>query len=120
MDNRNYYVIPKSKVPTGSTILPEVWQIKRKRYIKTRYIKKWNVHLNIYGSRMKNWIHYEHKYASVASCNEIRSLLTLSLLHKWKTVHLDYVLELPQAPVERKIYMKTPKGSVLDTKRDTT
>ena len=40
MDNGNYYITPKSKVPTGSTILPEVWQMKRKQEIKTRDIKK--------------------------------------------------------------------------------
>ena len=67
---------------------------------------------------MKKGIHSEHTYALVASCNSIRLLLTLSLAHKCKTLQLEYVIELPQAPVEKNLHIKIPKGFELDTKGD--
>ena len=36
-------------------------------------------------------------------------LLTMQVVHRWHTQHLDYVLALPQAPVERDLYRKVPK-----------
>ena len=63
MENENYYIIPKSQVPTGSSILPEVCQMKRKQDIKTSDIKKRKARLNIDEHRMKKGIHYDQKYA---------------------------------------------------------
>ena len=39
-------------VPKNATLLPAVWQIKRKRHIKTREVYRWKARLNINGSRM--------------------------------------------------------------------
>jgi hypothetical protein len=39
--NGNFSVIHKSKVPKGTTMLPSIWQMKRKRDIRTRQVKKW-------------------------------------------------------------------------------
>ena len=63
--------------------------MKRKKDIKEISIKNPKSHLNIKGSRMKKGVHYEQTYEPVASWNSIRLLLTLSLVHKWKTVHMD-------------------------------
>ena len=48
MDNGNYSIVQKNQVPTGATILLEVWKMKHKRDINTRTIKKWKACLNIY------------------------------------------------------------------------
>ena len=40
MENGKYSIIPKSQVPTGATILPAVWKMKRRQGIKTRAINK--------------------------------------------------------------------------------
>ena len=32
------------------------------------------------------------------------------MVHSWHTIQLDYVLAFTQAPVDRKLYMKIPKG----------
>ena len=40
MENGKYSIIPKSQVPTGATILPAVWKMKRWQGIKTRAINK--------------------------------------------------------------------------------
>ena len=42
--------------------------------------------------------------------------LTLPLLQKSKTVHMDYVLALKNPPVNKEIYMKHPKWFEIDTK----
>ena len=109
-NNKNFSIIHRSKVPEGATILPTVWQMKRKRDIKTREIKKWKARLNVDGSRMQKGKHYWETYAPVVSWQSIRLLLTMSALYNWHTVQLDFVLAFPQAPVEKDLYMDIPKG----------
>jgi hypothetical protein len=110
MENGNFSVIRRADVPKGKTILPAVWQMKRKRDILTREVKKYKARLNIDGSRMRHGEHYDLTYSPVASWTSVRLLLALALVHNWHTTQLDYVLAYPQAPVEREIYMEIPKG----------
>ena len=49
LSNGNFSLIKIQDVPRGSTILPCVGQMKRKRDIKTRQIKKYKVRLNVDG-----------------------------------------------------------------------
>ena len=65
--------------------------------------------MNIYGSRTTKGVHYDQTDALVASWQPIRMLMTMTAVHEWHTQQLDYVLSLPQAPVERYLYMKVPK-----------
>jgi len=108
--NGNFSLIKRNKVPKGRIILPAVWQMKRKRDIKTQEVKKYKARLNIDGSRMRYGEHYDQTYAPVASWNSVRLLLSLASIHGWHTTQIDYVLAFPQAPVERDIYMEIPKG----------
>ena len=110
MNNKNFILIPKSSVPPGATILKAVWQMKRKRDIKTGKITKYKARLNIDGSRMVKGRDYDLTYAPVATWNAIRLVLTMILLNKWHTVQLDYVLAFPQAPINRELYMRVPVG----------
>ena len=110
MKGKVFSMIPISEVPKGKTILPSVWQMRRKRDIKTKEIKKYKARLNIDGSRMIKGQHYDQTYAPVASWKFIRLLLILVAKYGWYSRQLDYVLAFPQAPVEREIYMKIPKG----------
>jgi hypothetical protein len=59
---------------------------------------------------MKHGIHYDQTYAPVASWNSIRTMLIMTAINGWKTKQIDYVLAYTQAPVERMLYMKIPKG----------
>jgi hypothetical protein len=43
MGNGDFTVTPRSAVPKGAAVLPSVWQMKRKRDIKTRQVKKWKL-----------------------------------------------------------------------------
>ena len=77
LDKGNFSVIHKSMVPKGSKILPMVWQMKRKRDIKTGKIKKHKARLNVDGSKTIHGIHYHKTYAPVASWSSIGMLLFL-------------------------------------------
>jgi hypothetical protein len=114
MDNGNFIVVKRSTVPADQPIMPTVWQMKRKRDIKTRAIKKWKARLNIDGSKMIKGVHYEESYSPVATWNSIRTMLILAAQYNWHTVQIDYVLAFPQAPIERVLYMEIPKGFELE------
>ena len=43
--NRNFSVVRKDKIPHGKNIMKAVWQIRRKRDIRTRKIKKYKATL---------------------------------------------------------------------------
>ena len=117
-DYGNFTVIHKDKVQEGSTILPAVWQMKRKRDAKTGAIKKHKARLKIDGSRMKKGEHYDMTYSPVASWNSVRMLLTLTALHGWHTKQIDFVQSFAQAPIEKTLYMKIPAGVVLEDGSD--
>ncbi|CAJ1958093.1 unnamed protein product [Cylindrotheca closterium] len=114
MDQKVIERIQKKDLPKGATLLPAVWQMKRKRNIKTGKVKKWKAWLNIDGSRMVKHCNYDLTYAPVASWGIIKLLLALALTLGWHTVQLDYVLAFTQSPVERELYMQIPKGIDLD------
>ena len=103
-------VIHRSKIPKGEKIFPGVWQMRRKRDIKTREIKKHKARLNFDGSRMEKGKHYDQTYAPVASWASIRLVLALVAANNWHTTQIDYVLAYPPAPVEREVNMEIPRG----------
>ena len=113
-ENGNFSVVRKDSIPQDKRVLKAVWQMRRKRDIKTRAIKKYKARLNIDGSRMIRGIDYDETYAPVASWRTIRMILTMATLNNWHTRQLDYVLAFPQAPAERDLYMEIPKGFTID------
>ena len=66
---QNFEAMLKSEVPEGKTMFPAVWQMKRKRDIKTRKVKKCKARLNTDGSRMKEGVHCDLTCAPVAKWN---------------------------------------------------
>jgi hypothetical protein len=117
-ENGNFTVVHKSEVPSDQTVLPAVWQMRRKRDAKTGEIKKYKARLNIDGSRMRKGEHYDMTYSPVASWNSVRMLLTLTALHGWHTKQIDFVQAFAQAPIEKTLYMKIPKGIDLECDSD--
>ena len=94
-ENGNFSIISRKEIPENTLILPVVWQMKRKRDIKTRRVKKYKARLNLDGSRMRKGEHYEESYSPVAKWNSIRTVLILSALNKWHTKQIDYVHAFP-------------------------
>jgi len=87
--NGNFEIVKKSEVPKGTTILPSVWQMRRKREVSTGKIKKYKARLNLDGSRMKKGIDYQLTYAPVVRWSSIRLTLFLSILNDWKTIKIQ-------------------------------
>ena len=114
--NKNFSLLRRSEVPEGATILPAVWQMRRKRDVSTGEIKKYKARLNLDGSKMIKHKHYELTYAPVVKWYSIRLVLALTLVNGWYTQQIDYVLAYPQAPIEREIYMKIPRGMEIEGK----
>lgn len=112
--HNNFSVVHKSKVPQGTTVLPSVWQLRRKRQIKTDEIKRHKARINVDGSRMIHNVHYTKNYAPIASWATIRLILTIALMFKWPTRQFDYKVAFPQAPIERELSMKIPKSYEID------
>ena len=84
-----YMIVPRSSVPEGTRVLPAVWQMRRKRDIKTQEIKKYKARCNIDGSKMVHGEHYTETYSSVVSWSTIRLLLALAVTHQWHTIQID-------------------------------
>ena len=87
-----------------------IWVLKRKRKILTGEIYKWKARLNLDGSKQIKGIHYDDTFVPVASWSVIRLFLVLILSWKWEARQLDFVMAFTQAPTERTMYMKIPKG----------
>ena len=112
-ENGNFTIVHKTEIPEGETVLPAVWQMRRKRDAKTGGIKKYKARLNIDGSRMRKGEHYDKTYSPVASWNSVRMLLTMTALHNWHTKQIDFVQAFAQAPIEKTLYMKIPADVTL-------
>ena len=110
LQNGNFTVIPRSKVPEGFHVFPGVWMLVRKRDIQTREIKKYKARLAFDGSRMREGEEYDKKYAPVASWMSIRLLLTFIVAFGLHTQQVDYVAAYTQAPIDRNMYMEFPRG----------
>ena len=115
-DNGNFDVIHRADLPKGTKPLPAVWQMRRKRDIRTGDIKKYKARLNLDGSKMVKGIDYNRTYAPVATWNAIRILLVMVLTNGWHTIQIDYVSAFPQAPIEKVLYMNIPAGVAVEGK----
>lgn len=107
----NLVIVNKTDVPKGASLLPAVWQMKRKRRIATQEIYKWKARLNIDGSRQIYGVNYWETYAPVARWTTIRVALAIIVANKLKVRQIDFVLAYTQAEAETELlYMQKPKG----------
>jgi len=111
MAHGNFMIVHQSTVPEGATILPTVWAMQRKQKQDTGEIYKYKGCLNVDGSKQQKGVNYWETFAPVVTWPAICFVLTLTLIHNWKTRQIDYVQAYPQAdaPLED-LYVKIPKG----------
>ena len=110
-ENKNWRLVKHTDIPEGSSILPAVWAMKRKRWISTQEVYKWKARLNIDGSKQTKGVNYWETYAPVASWPIIHLILTLSIIKGWHTSQIDFVMAYTQAEAETDtLYMQVPKG----------
>ena len=108
IERGNFRVVKRCTLAAGTKVLSAVWAFKRKRDILTNRIIKWKARLNIHGGQQEQGVNYDQTYSPVAQWISIRTILVLSLLHKWKTKQVDFVLAFPQAPIEYELHMQIP------------
>ena len=106
----HWKLIPISQVPANQKVLDAVWSMKRKRHLLTGEVYKWKARLNVHGGQQEYAVNYFDTYAPVVAWPVIRILMTLSILNKWKTRQIDFVLAYPQAKNQYDIYMRLPHG----------
>ena len=110
IENNHWALVPIEDVPQGTKILDSIWAMKRKRDIKTQEIYKHKARLNIHGGQQEYGIHYTETYSPVVNWFSVRLIMILSIINKWHTRQIDFVLAYPQAPLEYDNYMKLPHG----------
>jgi hypothetical protein len=109
-ENDHWEVWSKANIPENQDVLPAIWAFKRKCRIDTRAVYKHKARLNIHGGKQKHGVKYWETYSPVVNWFSIRLCLILSLLLKWKTRQIDFVLAFPQADVECDLFMQLPRG----------
>ena len=114
VDNDHWDIIQREEVPRGFKVLPAVWSMKRKRRMLTREVYKWKSRLNVGGHKQEIGINYWETYAPVVAWASIHLLLINSMLAKWHTVQVDFVMAYPQADIETDMYMEMPKGFAVE------
>jgi hypothetical protein len=110
IERKHWELIPREQVPEGEKILPAVWSMKCKRDIKTQKVNKYKARLNVHGGKQEYGTNYFEIYAPVVTWFSIGLLLVLSILNKWYTRQVDFILAYPQADIEFDMYMDLPKG----------
>jgi hypothetical protein len=110
MANGNYEIMLKTALPKGASLLPPVWQFKRKWDLCTGAIKKHKARLCLDGSKQTKGVDFWATHAPAATWNSIRVLLIMSLMLGWHAKQLDYVQAFPQAPPETQLCTKLPTG----------
>jgi hypothetical protein len=85
-----------------------VWSMKRKRD-PLGIITKYKARLCAHGGQTVKGIHYQESYSPVVAWTTIRLILILSLIFKWHTRQIDFVLAFPQAEMKADVYMQVPE-----------
>ena len=85
-----------------------VWSMKRKRN-PLGEIVKYKARLCAHGGMTEKGVHYENTFAPVVTWTTVRFLLIQSLIHKWHTRQIDFVLAYPQAKVSNDVFMLVPE-----------
>ena len=106
----NYKPVPIDKVPKGTKLLDMVWSMRCKRRIKTQEVYKWKARLNVHSGQQEHGVHYWDTYAPVVTWQTVRLFLILSILLRWHSRQLDFVMAYLQAPAEMPLYLQLPQG----------
>ena len=85
-----------------------VWSMKRKRN-PIGEIVKYKARLCAHGGQTIQGVHYDNTFAPVVTWTSIRFMMILSLIYKWETRQIDFVLAYPQAKVSHDIFMNVPE-----------
>ena len=85
IEGDHWEMVPMEDVPKGTIILDLVWDMRRKRDIRTKEVYKHKARLNMHGGQQIKGIHYDETYSPVVQWASVRLALILSILHGWST-----------------------------------
>ena len=117
--HRKYWeVISLDDVPEGEKVLDFVWAMRRKNNILTNEIYKHKARLNIHEGQQEFAINFFDTYSPVVNWFAIRILLIHTVIFKWHTRQIDFVLAYPQADTDIPLYMKVLFGIKVKGKKE--
>ena len=102
-------IIPLSDKPKDRKLIKFIWSFKRKRSSLGVLIKH-KARLCVHGGMQEKGVDYFNTFAPVVNWNTIRFLLTLSIMNRWCSRHIDYVLAFSQANCDADVYLSLPPG----------
>jgi hypothetical protein len=108
VDNKNWVLTKRSKVPEDVDILPLVWFMCRKRDIITNEIKKYTARFNLHGRKEVFGMNYCETYAPAVIWFSIRLLIVIGIIFGWALCQVNFIMAYPQAPIECDMYMDLP------------
>ena len=85
-----------------------MWSFKRKRTPSGELLKH-KSRLCAHGGQQTSNTHWE-SFSPVVQWSTLRTILTLSLIRKWKARSIDFVLAYPQADMKTNVFMRLPFG----------
>jgi Reverse transcriptase (RNA-dependent DNA polymerase) len=85
-ENQHWEVVPIEHLPKETPVLDAIWNMKRKRRLKTNKVYKHKARLNIHGGQQELGVNYWETHAPVVTWAVIRLFLVLALMHGWTTI----------------------------------
>ena len=82
VENNNWEIIERSKVPADEEVIPSVWAMRQKRNLTTNEITKYKARLNVHGGKQTFGVNYFETYAPVVTWFAIRLLFHFAILFK--------------------------------------
>ena len=93
-------------------VIQAVWSFKRKR-TPSGELLKYKSRLCAHGGQQTSNTFWE-SFSPVVQWTTLRTILTLSLIRKWKARSIDFVLAYPQADMKSNVFMRLPFGFKVD------
>jgi Reverse transcriptase (RNA-dependent DNA polymerase) len=112
MANGNFVIVKRLDLPEGARILPSVWQMKSKKHFATGEVYKWKARCNTDGSQHIQEIDYDQTHSPVAGWSSIRMILIKTLISRYHSGEIDFVLVYTLTEIEHHLYMEIPKGLI--------
>ena len=110
VENQNWELIKRSKVPVGEPIQQSVWAMRSKGNLTTGEIVKHKAHLNLHGGMQEYGVNYYKTHAPVVTWFAIRIMIVFRILFNRAMRQIDFVMAFPQALIEMNMYTELPKG----------
>jgi len=102
-------LVPRSSVPSNQKILRGIWSFRIKKK-PPKYEKTYKARICADGSKQIEGINYTETYAPVVKWLSVRTMLTMSILHNFRTLAIDFDQAYTQAPIDIEVYMHLPPG----------